>query len=700
MGEAAHVPRSGAADSAPKAVPVLSGAGHARLEARTAAAPEREYAQLMSARAIGPRPVQRAPNRTGLPDGLKAGVEALSGVSLDGVKVHYNSPKPAQIDSFAYAQGRDIHLGPEQERHLPHEAWHIVQQAQGRVRATRQMQGRVLLNDDVRLEREADAMGAKAAAAGQMLQRPALAAAAGPGRGLVQRVVYPHMATMWAAVEPTQPEAQIKAITDADTALSQVYADVEALLAHMDFVYQAGKQPEAGATPDPNQVYSIYYGLRTELRAPYNDATRYVGAILHEMMHVAAGLQFDTNVPGGSIGHAANMNLPIGVGAVEDAEVGLTANQFDDVALGAGVQIATMMANWDTLRDEADDDLQNQDLQQRHRDFIHGRIDYAIQAPAILAHYDTVLTDILYYLRSEGVAASRSYQYAHLMLTEANARRLAAVGPIQRINPIPPPVPAAPETSFWNYLLCCFRGQAKAIRPTGHDPLEREADVMGARALAAGGGAAVAQLQPAVVQRGAKPGKEGPPVYQTWTAADAGYTYAWDGRQVNVASDNEEEPLGFARYDIENIEVPVPAPAPGEQYTFDAVKARQAGIVAHLTRIENQTLTRDGPADIYKGFADQLMAKVEARAREEGARMIYLEPSKSLVRKSPDSNEKELRDPAGYYARLGYGYDDVAVAHNNALVDRDFADLPDDQKAVMKKQMNAAALGGVMQKLL
>jgi hypothetical protein len=41
--------------------------------------------------------VQRAPapNRTGLPDGLKSGMEALSGLSMDAVRVHRNSLKPA-----------------------------------------------------------------------------------------------------------------------------------------------------------------------------------------------------------------------------------------------------------------------------------------------------------------------------------------------------------------------------------------------------------------------------------------------------------------------------------------------------------------------------------------------------------------------------------------------------------------------------
>ena len=40
------------------------------------------------------QPIQRK-NNTGLPDKLKSGVENLSGYSMDDVKVHYNSDKPA-----------------------------------------------------------------------------------------------------------------------------------------------------------------------------------------------------------------------------------------------------------------------------------------------------------------------------------------------------------------------------------------------------------------------------------------------------------------------------------------------------------------------------------------------------------------------------------------------------------------------------
>lgn len=102
------------------------------------------------------------PNHTGLPNQLKSGIENLSGYSMDDVKVHYNSDKPAQLNAHAYAQGTDIHVASGQEKHLPHEAWHVVQQKQGRVKPTMQMKGNVSINDDKGLEKEADVMGAKA----------------------------------------------------------------------------------------------------------------------------------------------------------------------------------------------------------------------------------------------------------------------------------------------------------------------------------------------------------------------------------------------------------------------------------------------------------------------------------------------------------------------------------------------------------
>lgn len=106
--------------------------------------------------------VQTKENATGLPDHIKMGVESLSGMDLSDIKVHYNSPKPTSVSALAYAQGTDIHVAPGQEKHLPHEAWHVVQQRQGRVKPTIQTKA-MAVNDLSSLEKEADEMGNKAA---------------------------------------------------------------------------------------------------------------------------------------------------------------------------------------------------------------------------------------------------------------------------------------------------------------------------------------------------------------------------------------------------------------------------------------------------------------------------------------------------------------------------------------------------------
>ena len=136
---------------------------------RLAATAQLQRAQLLanSAHTAAQRKIQDAmatspANRTGLPDTLKSGVEQLSGVSLDDVRVHYDSAEPAKMQAHAYAQGSDIHLAPGQQRHLAHEAWHVAQQKQGRVQATTQTGG-VNINDDQSLEQEADIKGTQAA---------------------------------------------------------------------------------------------------------------------------------------------------------------------------------------------------------------------------------------------------------------------------------------------------------------------------------------------------------------------------------------------------------------------------------------------------------------------------------------------------------------------------------------------------------
>ncbi|MGH1335369.1 MAG: eCIS core domain-containing protein [Aureispira sp.] len=98
---------------------------------------------------------QQKVNKTGIPDRLKAVVEHFSGFSLEDVRVHYNSEKPALVKAHAYAEGLNIYIGPGQEKHLAHEVWHVVQQMKGEVKTTTKVNGKNI-NDDASLEKEAE----------------------------------------------------------------------------------------------------------------------------------------------------------------------------------------------------------------------------------------------------------------------------------------------------------------------------------------------------------------------------------------------------------------------------------------------------------------------------------------------------------------------------------------------------------------
>ena len=139
--------------------------GHYAPVAQFAGDPEEEErVQGKFASAQLPPQLQQAPraNNTGLSDQFKSGIESLSGFSMDHVWVDYNSSQPAQLNALASAQGSDIHLAPGQGRHLPHQARHVVQQAQGPVKPTRQMKRGVAVNDEAGFECEADLIGARA----------------------------------------------------------------------------------------------------------------------------------------------------------------------------------------------------------------------------------------------------------------------------------------------------------------------------------------------------------------------------------------------------------------------------------------------------------------------------------------------------------------------------------------------------------
>ncbi|MCG8419347.1 MAG: DUF4157 domain-containing protein [Proteobacteria bacterium] len=140
--------------------------------------------------------VETMAHPTGLPDDLKRGIENLSGYSMDDIKVHYNSTRPAQLQALAYTRGTDIYLRPGREKHLPHEAWHAVQQKQNRVKPTFRAGG-MAASDDTVLEQEADVMGARAQNFAAQNSRPIQTS----GQDIVQRKIGAEIEVVGAVLE-------------------------------------------------------------------------------------------------------------------------------------------------------------------------------------------------------------------------------------------------------------------------------------------------------------------------------------------------------------------------------------------------------------------------------------------------------------------------------------------------------------------
>ncbi len=92
---------------------------------------------------------------TGIPGAVQAKFEADSGLSFGDVRIHYNSPGPAQLGAYAYTRGNQVYIGPGQERYLEHELGHVVQQKRGLVKPDGTIGG-FPVNRDPALERAAD----------------------------------------------------------------------------------------------------------------------------------------------------------------------------------------------------------------------------------------------------------------------------------------------------------------------------------------------------------------------------------------------------------------------------------------------------------------------------------------------------------------------------------------------------------------
>jgi hypothetical protein len=105
-----------------------------------------------------------------MPDEVKSKMEGSFGEDFSDVEINANSQSAVDAGALAYTQGNNINFAPSQfkpdtqsgQELLGHELTHVVQQRKGQVNPTGEVNG-MPLNDDKRLENEADNKGKEAA---------------------------------------------------------------------------------------------------------------------------------------------------------------------------------------------------------------------------------------------------------------------------------------------------------------------------------------------------------------------------------------------------------------------------------------------------------------------------------------------------------------------------------------------------------
>jgi hypothetical protein len=129
-----------------------------------------------------------------LPGAVRRRMEAGLGADFSTVRVQ-ESPRAPAVGALAFTRGEQVTFAPGRYdpssraglRVLGHELAHVVQQREGRVRATGRAGGEPV-NADPALEREAHALGRRAAEGGAAGPKPPLPPAAqGTAAGVIQR---------------------------------------------------------------------------------------------------------------------------------------------------------------------------------------------------------------------------------------------------------------------------------------------------------------------------------------------------------------------------------------------------------------------------------------------------------------------------------------------------------------------------------
>jgi guanyl-specific ribonuclease Sa len=129
------------------------------------------FGHSLSNISIQPEGVNSADRGRPLTEQVRRKMESAFGQNFSAVRVH-EGPQASKIGASAYTQGTDIHFAPGEYQPgsatghelIGHELTHVVQQRMGRVDVP---QGKAIaINQDSRLEGEADVLGSRAAQGG------------------------------------------------------------------------------------------------------------------------------------------------------------------------------------------------------------------------------------------------------------------------------------------------------------------------------------------------------------------------------------------------------------------------------------------------------------------------------------------------------------------------------------------------------
>lgn len=374
------------------------------------------------------------PNLTGIPLQMKQSFERSSGLSFDDVRVHYHSSLPARLGALAYTRGSHVYVSSGQERHLGHELGHVIQQKQGQVRATSELNG-VRLNTSPVMEREADALS-RQAARGEAIQMRQ-----GPASEVVQMVQYPDIGAMWQGLcKGVDVTEMIQTAIEQDPVLDELYNDAARQVSKCDF------QPTKDGTlahvtlnsPASSPPYVILH--KEWSNEPIQQQRTFVRAIIHELTHVAAREQYQRNIPDPAVykgntligGAWLNMNLPPPQtpGSVSKEQNRSIQKQYNQLLLNIRYLHSVVK--------------RGKGLPKHAKKYLVKRLNY-MEHDAPHHHYDTVLGDMMFYLQFKGLQGTPSYGMMQRMLREANDRRHQRRG---ADNESPYPIR---EWSFWHW---------------------------------------------------------------------------------------------------------------------------------------------------------------------------------------------------------------------------------------------------------